>query len=338
MVRLYPRRGPTSGCVNEEDPESGRVWVAGYVVREPARVASNWRATTSLEDYLRRQGVVGIAVRGTRALTRHLRERGAMRAGVFSGDALAPVAELVARVQRPPGESGPWLTSLRRPVDDPAATASYDHWCEAGLLTIVSGSKSSLPPPRSTANGAKPVCSPWSPASSRLSRHRLIGFAWQPSTRGAPTSRGWKVPSLGWMYGWRAPEFHTPERLRRVRSSRQGTQPLSGSTMNYPAVTLRFITPRKAELSVLDIRASRERRYHATCGAQWSKRTASAMTAPSAALLPYIVVSPAISWSAPRSSGTCRATPRSPPRGSGVRAGADRPGLIGSRNCSIIAP
>ncbi|GAA1019530.1 carbamoyl-phosphate synthase small chain [Acrocarpospora pleiomorpha] len=121
VAMTAPHIGNTG--VNEEDPESGRVWVAGYVVREPARVASNWRATTSLEDYLRQQGVVGIAVRGTRALTRHLRERGAMRAGVFSGEALAPVAELVERVRRSPAMVGADLAaevSTKEPYVVPA--------------------------------------------------------------------------------------------------------------------------------------------------------------------------------------------------------------------------
>ncbi|WP_062443442.1 glutamine-hydrolyzing carbamoyl-phosphate synthase small subunit [Herbidospora daliensis] len=104
VAMTAPHIGNTG--VNDEDPESGRVWVAGYVVREPARVHSNWRANRSLDDYLREQGVVGIAMRGTRALTRHLRERGAMRAGVFSGDALPPVHELVERVRRSPEMTG----------------------------------------------------------------------------------------------------------------------------------------------------------------------------------------------------------------------------------------
>jgi carbamoyl-phosphate synthase small subunit len=56
--------------------------VSGYVVREPARLTSNWRATRSLHAELADQGVPGIAIAGTRALTRHLRDRGAMRAGV----------------------------------------------------------------------------------------------------------------------------------------------------------------------------------------------------------------------------------------------------------------
>jgi carbamoyl-phosphate synthase small subunit len=92
--------------VNDEDPESQRVRVSGYVVREPARIRSNWRSTKTLDEYLREQGVVGIAMPGTRALTRHLRERGAMRAGVFSGTALAPVEELLDRVRRSPAMTG----------------------------------------------------------------------------------------------------------------------------------------------------------------------------------------------------------------------------------------
>src|SRR5690606_28873341 len=78
VTMTAPHIGNTG--VNDDDPESGRIWVAGYVVREPARVPSNWRAQRTLDEELRRQGVVGIAVDGTRALTRHLRDRGAMRA------------------------------------------------------------------------------------------------------------------------------------------------------------------------------------------------------------------------------------------------------------------
>ncbi len=82
VVMTAPHIGNTG--VNDEDPESGRIWVAGYVVRDPARRASNWRARRSLDDELRDQGVVGISGVDTRALTRHLRERGAMRVGIAS--------------------------------------------------------------------------------------------------------------------------------------------------------------------------------------------------------------------------------------------------------------
>ncbi len=80
VAMTAPHIGNTG--VNEEDPESRQAWVSGYVVREPARLASSWRATRDLDAYLRAEGVTGIAVRGTRLLTRRVRERGAMRAAI----------------------------------------------------------------------------------------------------------------------------------------------------------------------------------------------------------------------------------------------------------------
>jgi carbamoyl-phosphate synthase small subunit len=80
VAMTAPHVGNTG--VNDEDPESGQVWVSGYVVREPARLASSWRATADLDAYLEAEGVTGIAVRGTRLLTRRVRERGAMRAAI----------------------------------------------------------------------------------------------------------------------------------------------------------------------------------------------------------------------------------------------------------------
>jgi carbamoyl-phosphate synthase small subunit len=104
VVATAPQIGNTGW--NDEDDESDRIWVAGYVVRDPARVPSNWRARRSLDDELVRQGVVGISGIDTRALTRHLRERGSMRAGVFSGEAIAPDTDLLARVQAQPHMKG----------------------------------------------------------------------------------------------------------------------------------------------------------------------------------------------------------------------------------------
>ena len=80
VVMTTPHVGNTG--VNDEDDESDRIWVAGYVVRDPARRPSNWRSRRSLDDELAAQGVVGISGVDTRALTRHLRERGAMRVGI----------------------------------------------------------------------------------------------------------------------------------------------------------------------------------------------------------------------------------------------------------------
>ena len=95
VVQTAPHIGNTG--MNDEDDESGRIWVAGYVVRDPARRPSNWRSTGSLEERLAAEGIVGISGVDTRALTRHLRSRGAMRVGVSSLD-LDPAA-LLARVR-----------------------------------------------------------------------------------------------------------------------------------------------------------------------------------------------------------------------------------------------
>jgi len=84
VAMTAPHIGNTG--VNDDDGESGRIWVSGYVVREPARIASSWRARRGLDEELAAQGVPGIAITGTRALTRHLRERGAMRAAIAAGD------------------------------------------------------------------------------------------------------------------------------------------------------------------------------------------------------------------------------------------------------------
>jgi len=101
VVMTAPHIGNTG--VNDEDGESRRIWVAGYVVRDPARRASNWRSRRELADELIAQSVVGISGVDTRAITRHLRERGAMRVGVFSGEAARrPIAELLDTVRRAP--------------------------------------------------------------------------------------------------------------------------------------------------------------------------------------------------------------------------------------------
>ncbi|WP_281942612.1 glutamine-hydrolyzing carbamoyl-phosphate synthase small subunit [Micromonospora sp. AKA38] len=107
VVQTAPHIGNTG--VNGSDDESGRIWVAGYVVRDPARIGSNWRATGGLEDRLAAEGVVGISGIDTRALTRHLRERGAMRVGVSSVD--DDPAALLDRVRRAPSMVGADLSA-----------------------------------------------------------------------------------------------------------------------------------------------------------------------------------------------------------------------------------
>ena len=96
VAMTAPHIGNTG--VNDEDGESRRIWVSGYVVREPARIVSSWRARRSLEEELAAHGVPGIAITATRALTRHLRERGAMRAAVSTagGDPQALLSRVLA--------------------------------------------------------------------------------------------------------------------------------------------------------------------------------------------------------------------------------------------------
>jgi carbamoyl-phosphate synthase small subunit len=108
VVQTAPHIGNTG--VNDEDGESAKVWVAGYVLRDPSPRPSSWRSRRSLEDDLAAQGVVGISGVDTRALTRHLRERGAMRVGVFSGPAAAGrPEELLAIVRSAPEMAGAQL-------------------------------------------------------------------------------------------------------------------------------------------------------------------------------------------------------------------------------------
>ncbi len=112
VAMTAPHIGNTG--VNDEDGESRRIWVSGYVVREPARIVSSWRARRSLGEELAAHGVPGIAITATRALTRHLRERGAMRAAVSTagGDPQA----LLGRVLASPSMLG---ADLAREVSTP---------------------------------------------------------------------------------------------------------------------------------------------------------------------------------------------------------------------------
>jgi carbamoyl-phosphate synthase small subunit len=102
VVATAPQIGNTGW--NHEDAESrgDKIWVAGYAIRDPSPRASNWRATGTLDDELTRQGIVGIAGIDTRAVVRHLRNFGSMKAGIFSGDAVADIDTMLARVRRQP--------------------------------------------------------------------------------------------------------------------------------------------------------------------------------------------------------------------------------------------
>ncbi|BCQ09440.1 carbamoyl-phosphate synthase small chain [Mycobacterium heckeshornense] len=102
VVATAPQIGNTGWNTEDSESRGERIWVAGYAVRDPSPRASNWRATTTLEDELVRQHIVGVAGIDTRAVVRHLRHFGSMKAGVFSGPALADREELLERVRAQP--------------------------------------------------------------------------------------------------------------------------------------------------------------------------------------------------------------------------------------------
>src|SRR5215211_1184058 len=115
VIATAPHIGNTGW--NDEDSESNRIWVAGYVVRDAARISSNWRSRRDLEVELQAQGIVGMCEVDTRALTRHIRERGAMRVGVSSVETSATA--LLERVQAQPSMVGAHL------ADEVSTTEPY---------------------------------------------------------------------------------------------------------------------------------------------------------------------------------------------------------------------
>lgn len=108
VVMTAPHIGNTG--INIEDNESSRIWVSGFVVRNPSSLTSNWRASGDLEDELKKQNIVGISHVDTRAITRHLRDRGAMRVGIFSETELTR-EEMVIEVRKQGQMSGAYLSA-----------------------------------------------------------------------------------------------------------------------------------------------------------------------------------------------------------------------------------
>ncbi|MER7167791.1 glutamine-hydrolyzing carbamoyl-phosphate synthase small subunit [Micromonospora sp. NPDC000207] len=139
VVQTSPHIGNTG--VNDADDESGRIWVAGYVVRDPARIGSNWRATGGLEDRLATEGVVGISGIDTRALTRHLRERGAMRVGISSVD--DDPRGLLARVREAPQMVGADLSTQVTTEKPYVVSAEGEHRYTVAALDL--GIKRNVP-------------------------------------------------------------------------------------------------------------------------------------------------------------------------------------------------
>ena len=147
VVQTAPHIGNTG--VNTTDAEAPKIWVAGYVVRDAARVASSWRSERTLDEELIEQGIIGIQGIDTRALTRRLRSSGSMRAGVFSGEhAERPEAELLEEVRASEPMAGRKLADIVS-VDTAYTVEPHQHnWFAPPVATIVAldlGIKSMTP-------------------------------------------------------------------------------------------------------------------------------------------------------------------------------------------------
>ena len=135
VLQTAPHIGNTG--MNDEDPESRRIWVAGYIVRDPSRVVSNWRADESLDDALVRDGIVGISGVDTRAITRILRSAGSMRGGVFSGEAAELDAEEQLRLVREAPEMSGQNLSAEVSVAAAQVTPAADGIERIGNLAVL---------------------------------------------------------------------------------------------------------------------------------------------------------------------------------------------------------
>ena len=135
VVQTAPHIGNTG--VNDEDPESSRIWVSGYVVRDPSRIVSNYRANGSLPDQLVVEGVVGISGIDTRAVTRRLRDAGSMRGGIFSGaDAALTPSEQLDIVRSAAGMAGQNLSSQVSTVDGYVIPATVESIGRVAVLDL----------------------------------------------------------------------------------------------------------------------------------------------------------------------------------------------------------
>ena len=133
VIQTAPHIGNTG--MNDEDPESRRIWVAGYAAHAPSRIASNQRSVRTLEDDLEQDGIVGIAGLDTRAATRHLRDKGAMRSGIFSGaDAALDPEEQLALVRARPSMAG---LNLSAEVTTPRTYTVEAHGERIGSVVIL---------------------------------------------------------------------------------------------------------------------------------------------------------------------------------------------------------
>jgi carbamoyl-phosphate synthase small subunit len=123
--------------MNDADMESKRIWVSGFVVRDPSRIVSNFRAERSLTDDLVSDNIVGISSLDTRAVTRHIRDKGAMRSGIFSGSDYAITAkEQLTRVMSVPDMAGQNLSDRVSTQEAYLVPASIDRIGSVAILDL----------------------------------------------------------------------------------------------------------------------------------------------------------------------------------------------------------
>lgn len=167
VIQTAPHIGNTG--TNRVDDESRQIWVAGYAVRDASRTASNWRSEKTLDELLTEQGIVGIRDLDTRAATRHLRDAGAMRAGIFSGEALTghSAEALLEQVRARPSMAGARLAETVSTRQAYVVEPAEHGWAGEPAQTVVAldlGIKS-MTPQRMAERGIRvhvvPAASDW---------------------------------------------------------------------------------------------------------------------------------------------------------------------------------
>ena len=135
VMMTAPHIGNTG--MNDADMESKRIWVSGFVVRDPSRIVSNFRSERSLTDDLVADNIVGISSLDTRAVTRHIRDKGAMRSGIFSGPDYAITAkEQLTRVMGVPDMAGQNLSDRVSTQEAYLVPASIDRIGSVAILDL----------------------------------------------------------------------------------------------------------------------------------------------------------------------------------------------------------
>lgn len=202
VVMTAPHVGNTG--MNDEDTESRKIWVSGFVVRDPSRIASNWRSQRTLVDDLTKFGVVAIANVDTRAITRHLRDRGSMRAGVFAGEATnQEVAALVEQVNASPSMAGANLSAEVSTTQAYTVAAQGDRKYRVAAIDL--GIKS-MTPELMARRGIEVVVLPADATAADVEALDVDGL-FLSNGPGDPATADGPVALVRWALGRRLPVF-----------------------------------------------------------------------------------------------------------------------------------